>query len=322
MVDDIKVLFGYNITDPDLDTLIIKGINLTLKDMKQWFMDSGITWEVTVNTRFMTISEQEYRDITKASITGDTTTFTGIAGDTIDVTVDGTAYADIDISGDTTIAEVVTAINTAVGATVAFTDDNGNLQITSTTTGASSSVTIADGTSTVQTVIADLFSIVADRTATGIVDVDDILRLTERINDSVVTLKSYEWLIEHYPDPTADYSSTPDYAARHYDRIYFGPTPSVGRSIYIDYIKTITKVVAGDTLPYNDKYDGVLIAGGIEWLTRWMDRSNANAIMIAERNTQKKKDELITAGASNIGQVRQVASREEEDIIAPQVPES
>lgn len=93
-----------------------------------------------------------------AVITGDKATFTGIAGDKIKVTIDDVDYDDIDISACVSIATVAVAINAAVGATVATVDGSTHLVITSPTTGTDSNVTIADGTNTAQTVIADLFA--------------------------------------------------------------------------------------------------------------------------------------------------------------------
>ena len=102
-----------------------------------------------------------------AVIAGDKTSFTGQAGDKIKVTIDSVVYDNIDISASTSIDNVVTAINSAVGAVVAS-KSSSCLRITSSTTGSSSNATIADGTGTTQTVIAELFSIVANRTATGV----------------------------------------------------------------------------------------------------------------------------------------------------------
>jgi hypothetical protein len=96
-----------------------------------------------------------------AVITGDTIVFAGQAGDKIKVTIDDIVYDNIDISACVSIANVVTAINTAVGAVVASVVagiGGGQLRSTSTNAGTGSNVTIADGTTTTQTVIADLFA--------------------------------------------------------------------------------------------------------------------------------------------------------------------
>ena len=100
-----------------------------------------------------------------AQINGDKSTFTGTSNDKIKVIVDNTEKDDINIGACTNIAGVVTAINTAFGATVASADSDGYLQIVG-----ELHVEIADGGTTAQTVIADLFSVSGDRsnTCTGL----------------------------------------------------------------------------------------------------------------------------------------------------------
>lgn len=102
-----------------------------------------------------------------AEITGNLSSFTGQANDKIKVIVDSTTYNNINISTCTTIAMVVAAINVAAGGTVALVAA-GCLKIVSRLSGVSSNVTIADGTGTGQTVVAELFSIPGNRTATGV----------------------------------------------------------------------------------------------------------------------------------------------------------
>ena len=94
-----------------------------------------------------------------AQITGNTLLFTGQAGDKIKVIVDGDIYDDIDISSATSIAEVAVLINAAVGVYVYFATVtvDGYLMLTSPTSGKESNVTIADGTSTTQTCVAEVF---------------------------------------------------------------------------------------------------------------------------------------------------------------------
>jgi len=99
-----------------------------------------------------------------AVITGNQATFTGQADDKIKVIIDSVTYDDIDVSVCTTIDAVAAAINLATGGTQATKSPGGNLVITSPTAGAASTCTIADGSGTGQTVIAELFSVTADRT--------------------------------------------------------------------------------------------------------------------------------------------------------------
>lgn len=99
-----------------------------------------------------------------AFVIGDISTFTGQANDKIKVIVDGVTTDDIDISAATDLDDVVDAINAATGGSEASKSGVPNyLRILSNTTGTNSSVTIADGTNTGQTVIAELFADPNDR---------------------------------------------------------------------------------------------------------------------------------------------------------------
>ena len=102
-------------------------------------------------------------------ISSDVTTFTGTLDDKIKVTIDGTVYDDINIGSATTISEVATAINSAIGSNNynAMVGINGYLEISGESKGSNSSVTIADGSTTAQPVVSKLFSVAGDRTKTG-----------------------------------------------------------------------------------------------------------------------------------------------------------
>lgn len=65
---DIKALADYNITDSDLDALILKGINLANNRIKQWFMDEGYFDEIGASDSFSTVANQEYIDIATETI--------------------------------------------------------------------------------------------------------------------------------------------------------------------------------------------------------------------------------------------------------------
>ena len=67
---------------------------------------------------------------THAVITGDKDVFTGQEGDKLKVIVDSITYDNIDISDCTSIDDVVSAINTAVGVVVASKFDDDYLRIT------------------------------------------------------------------------------------------------------------------------------------------------------------------------------------------------
>lgn len=108
----------------------------------------------------------------KAVITGDTTTFSPTAGDKIAVTINGVLYDNIDISGCTSINNVVTTINNATtayynvsGYVVASKDGSGYLVLTVRCEDEDGDITIADGSGTSSTCVAKLFN-TAPRTLT------------------------------------------------------------------------------------------------------------------------------------------------------------
>lgn len=211
LIADIKALVDYNITDSDLDALILKAINLILKRMKQWFMDEGLFDEIGAHDTFSTTASQEYVAI-----------------------------------------------------------------------------------------------------ATETIDFDQPIILSERTNDNPIGIITFKEYRERYPDPSANKSATPDVATFFANRLYLGPTPSGAITLYLDYVKLITKLVAGDTLPYEDKYDELVIVGAIEHLVKWLDRGNINAIESAKNDVLQVKHDLIVGAAKNIGMNQQVQSRREE----------
>lgn len=89
---------------------------------------------------------------TAGTLTGTATIGTALLGDAGDFvfSVDGGANKTATIATDDTLATVITKINTAAGATIASDDGTGKLKLTSTSTGAGSSITEA-GTSTAAT---------------------------------------------------------------------------------------------------------------------------------------------------------------------------
>lgn len=101
-----------------------------------------------------------------AQVNGDVATFSGVANDKIKVTIDSVVYDNIDVSGSSSIANVVTAINAVTPGTPASVVST-FLQILSSTQGDTSNVTIADGTGGNSGEAARLISAEADRTDTG-----------------------------------------------------------------------------------------------------------------------------------------------------------
>ena len=160
---------------------------------------------------------------------------------------------------------------------------------------------------------SDSFSTVAAQDfielSTETVDFDQQVVLTERTNDSTIEIISFKRLRQLFPDPTANSSTTPDVAAFFNNRIYFGPTPSGIITIFLDYVKLITKLTSGDSIPYEDKYDEVIIAGVIEYLVKFLDRSDVAMIRQAKQDFREVKHDLITGASKNIGENQQSQSR-------------
>lgn len=311
VIAKIKRRFDYDIVDTNLDTLIIDAINDSLKVISQLFTDYGIYEKITNSGTLKTITNQAYKQFDQASIIGDQTTFTGVAGDKINVTNNGTTVT-VSINACTTIAAVVAAINLAVGSTVASETSDGYLKITSSTTGSTSSVTIADGTAGNGGEAARLFSVANSRTDTAIADIDQILTASLRQADSseqTIQKIDYNDLIAYQPDPTSSSADTFDCFAIWNNRIYFAPTPSKVISVYLDYIALLTEVVSGGTMPFDAKYDPLVVAMVIRELTSWLDSSNATAISQANNRVEELKNNLIIGASKNYNTNRQTESR-------------
>ncbi|MBU2249614.1 MAG: hypothetical protein KKD77_22900 [Gammaproteobacteria bacterium] len=322
IISRMKLRYDYNITgDADLDALMLDILNEATKQVKQFLYDGGVMQDITAQASFQIIPGQEYRDITKAVIIGDTASFTGIAGDTIDLHVDGTDYADIDISGATDIDDVVTAIEAVIAGVASNNATTGTLQLSSLTTGSTSIVTIADGTTTAQTVVGDLFSNSDDRTASGITDVDYIISLTERVNQKTIELIPWQTFRKFYPKPSSNSTTSPDFASRNAGRIYFGPQPSSYTRIYIDYVKLLTAMTSASTMPFDEKYDMLAIAQGRYEYLLWQDPSNRQSIASAREVRDLLKAELITLAAKDM-RVMAPLGRDFSELWGPQAPET
>ena len=320
LITKIKRRADYNITDTGLDNLIVDIINDKLKVLNQLFFDYQLWQEITALTQFKTVEDQEYVDITGARIVGDVATFTGAAGDKIDVWIDGVEYADIDISAATDIADVVTAINAAVGATVASESNDSYLVITSPTTGSSSAVIIEDDAAA-SGAVDSLFSVTAERSQSAITDLDEIVSLSDRDNDVVISLVNWNEFKDIYTDPTASYTTSPEKASRFSDRIYFGSTPSANIYIYMEYLKAITEVTSLSTLPFSNKYDPLLIQMCKEDLIEFLDDTNAVGLAKVKGNIDRLTDELIIGASKNLGISNQSQSRNDtRDYFAPRKP--
>jgi len=293
IISDIKVLGDYNITDTSLDSLLLKAVNYAVRRIRNFMVNYRLYEDITERASFKTIADQEYVDVTNAVIVGDSTTFTGVAGDTIDLNVDGTDYLDIAINASTDIADVVTAINTAVGSVVASEDDNGYLMITSPTSGSGSEVTIADGTSTVATCIARLFSVAVERTQSAITDLDSIMFVADVYNDSPLCVIGYDEHRTLYPDPDAFSGQTPMSVAVFKNYLYFGPKPSASTFLYMDYIKRLTALTSTATMPFDEMYDELVISMALEWLHSFLDAKDRATILTAKERTLELLKQLI-----------------------------
>lgn len=160
---------------------------------------------------------------------------------------------------------------------------------------------------------SDSFSTVANQEyvniATETIDLDQPIVLTERTNDSYIDLVSYREYKEMFPDPTANSSSTPDVFAIFGNRLYLGPTPSGVITLYLDYVKLVTKVTSADSLPFENKYDEFIYAVAIEYMVKWLDRSDRAAILTAKEDVELAKHDLIVGASKNLGLNRQQQSR-------------
>lgn len=212
LTTDVKLLVDYNITDSDLDSLILKGINFAIKRIKQWFLDEGLYDEIGEHDTLLTTINVEYLDL-----------------------------------------------------------------------------------------------------ATDTIDFDQSIFLSERTNDNPVEIVSFAEYRRRYTDPTANTSTTADIAAFFANRIYLGPTPSAtGTIYYLDYIKLLTKLATGGTLPFEDKYDELVIAMVTEYLVKFLDRSNQTMINSAKLDVRELRHDLIVGASKNIGMNQQVQSRRDE----------
>ena len=308
-----KKRIDYEITDTSLDELLLDTINDGVIIIRQWLMDYGLRAAIGKTGSFVVLSGAESADIRLSMIIGDKTEFTGVTGDKINVNIDGTDYNDIDISGATTIALVVAAINSATSGTEASEDENGALLITSTTTDGTGKVTITDGTSTVTTVIARLFSVSWERTDTGISDFGEPLRFREKDNGTVIGIRNWEDLVDFQPDEAQSSSSTPDFIAR-WDgdnKVFFRSALSKTLRVYIDYFADQSALVAGSTLPFKRKYDPVLKQYmRVEFFAWKFADDPRNPQMIREETKLiSLKDDLIRTASKNFGKNRQTKSR-------------
>ena len=292
--------------DTDLNTLVIDAINDSLKQIKQWCYDYGLYEDISKQITFKTIYNQAWVDITNAFIVGNATTFTAVAADAITVKIDANAPVAVTLTGAASIDDVVTLINAALTATVASTSGLGFLVITSPTSGAGSVVTVAQ---TVGTPLARLFESSTDWTQSAITDLDEIVAVSERTFKFTLQNMEYPDFIAMYPDPASIRAVVPDIFARWYNRLYFGPTPNAYSLLYMDYLFDVIEVASGDTLPFDNEYDPLIIAMAKAEVMEWLDTTNGTGITVARARVEALKKDLLFNASKNIKMNRQTASR-------------
>ena len=158
--------------------------------------------------------------------------------------------------------------------------------------------------------------------ASETIDFDQHIVVSEREQKKVIRIIPFHRYRRMFPDPEEEAQSSPDVCAFFANRIYFGPTPSSAVDIYLDYIKLIDDVTSSSTLPFEAKYDGLLIAMVRAELAEWLDPNNAVAISAARARVDDLTNKMIIEASINSGLVRQSTSRREQDVIAPRVPDS
>lgn len=314
IIASVKRRVDYDITDSALDILLLDILDDGVRWTRQKLMDAGLNAQISKTASFVVLSGDDNADMRNSKIVGSVSTFTGVTGDKINLTIDGAATDDIDISGDTTIQEVADAINavTALG-TEATLDDDGNLLITSATTDGTGTVTIADGTTTTLTVIARLFSLARNRTDTGIADFGTPLRFREKDNDTLIRLHGFEDLVEFEPDETQSTTSTPHMVAQWdgENKLFFRPALSTSLRIYVDYFAAHTVLASGGTLPFKDQYDPVLKQFmRVEFFAwKFADDPNNPQLLREEAKLSSIESDLISAASKNFNMNRQTKSR-------------
>lgn len=334
LINKVKRRIDYNITDSDLDTLLVDCLNDSIKVLRQKLLDRGVQFEIGGSSILYTTATQAYIDI--SNVPGAcTATLVVAAGLVTDgahtykitfVTADGESECGAVSNSVTTI----TTTHGQVALTAIPISTNGDVtarNIYRTTAGTSTYklvAQIANNTATTYTDnLADGSLTTAMPTISTIPSFSDLQRVTERVNYKAIDVIPYAEFIKYYPDPAAYSSSVPDRCAVWNQRIYFGPTPMASLiPIYIEYIRHNADLALTSNLYYENDYDPVLLAYvRLEYL-RYFNAQDRTAIKTAEESALRYMDDLVTVAAKNVGQNKQVASRREEYIFGPRLPAS
>lgn len=322
----------YDITDTSLTTNLTDYVNNACKILAEWLKQYGLYYDNVGTLTLTATASQAYIDLeeTPGALT------VALAAATPGNVDDGTHYYKVTFvtaDGETiagTASAVLTVANKAVAGKGTITaiplSMHSNVtarKIYRTKAGASTYyllTTISDNTTLVYTDNTADASLGAEAPSiTTIPSYSDIFKLTERTNDSNIPLIPYDRFIELYADYSANSSATPDYASIYNGRLYLGPTPSAASSIYAEYIKHLVELTTSSNMPFETKYDQLIIAMVCEWWHRWFDKNNPNAIRMAEENVVKLKQDLIV-NASRMGVTYQARSREEDGWTGPREP--
>ena len=331
IVNKTKRRIDQDVTDSDLDQLLLDNVNDANKIIKQWLQDAGINVEAGSSATLTTTASQEYIDLSltpSAPTLALVTIGTGLITDGAHyykvtfVTADGESIAS---SASSLVTTNATHNKVTVTIPLGLSSDVTSRKIYRTAAGGSSYLllaTISDNTTT--TYLDDIADASLNATTAPTISTipayNDLIAISERTNDKDIELIPYERFVELYPDPTADTASTPEHCTLHNGRLYFGPTPTSAISIYIDFIKHLSELALTSNMLYDSQYDPVFIALVSELWTRWYDKSDSASIRLAQDYTLLVKHELITGASNNIGMNRQQQSRREDRGIHPKMP--
>lgn len=331
LITKIKRRVDYNNTgDTDFEALLLDIINDNVKLLKQWLFDADIISEVSDSATLTTTASQAYVDLSNtpsAPVATLVTIGTGLLtnGDYSYKATFITADGESDVSAVSNTVTVDAAHNKITVSSIPVHPSSKctSRKLYRTIAGGSTYkylATISDNTTTTYTDnIADI-SLGADAPSVDTIpSILEIVTLSERSNDKTIEVLDYNTFLTYYSDPSASSSTMPDHAALWNKRLYLGPMPSAASTLYVEYIKQQTELLSTSNLPFDNKYDQLLIAMAHDWYLRWQDSADASSIQLAEKNMLRLKNELIN-GASNVNKNRQVQSRRDSQWIGPRIP--
>ena len=144
------------------------------------------------------------------------------------------------------------------------------------------------------------------------VDFDQPISVFERTNDTLLQIISFKEIRAFNVDSTASSSATPTHCAFANNRIYIYPTSSTTNTLRWEYIKLLADVSSGGTLPFENKYDPILIAMVRADFAEYLDPTNSIAITAARQRADAFIDSLIDK--ASLGYVKRQTSSRKGDI--------